>query len=91
MDYGAGGAARTVTEERFAGARAELAAQGVWCETSAAAGLAGLRAHGPEPEGEDGPVVCVVTSSGYKDVDTGREAVAPMDADWDSVRGLLVN
>ncbi|MFI8370137.1 pyridoxal-phosphate dependent enzyme [Streptomyces sp. NPDC085466] len=88
---GTGGAARTVTEEQFAAARAELAAQGVWCETSAAAGLAGLRARGPDPAEEDGPVVCVVTSSGYKDVDTGREAVAPMDADWDSVRAMLAN
>ncbi|MEU3610263.1 pyridoxal-phosphate dependent enzyme [Streptomyces sp. NPDC035033] len=86
---GTGGAARTVTEEQFAAARAELAAQGVWCETSAAAGLAGLRAHGPDPAGEDGPVVCVVTSSGYKDVATGREAVTPADDDWKTVRAAL--
>ena len=84
-----GGAARTVTEEQFRSAQAELAAQGIWCEVSAAAGLAGLRAQGPAPASEEGPVVCVVTSSGYKDVATGRAATAPMDADWDAVRALL--
>ncbi|MFE1268067.1 pyridoxal-phosphate dependent enzyme [Streptomyces sp. NPDC058758] len=84
-----GGGARTVTEDQFRAAREELAAQGVWCETSAAAGLAGLRAHGPDPAAEEGPVVCVVTSSGYKDVATGRASAAPADADWDAVRGLL--
>nr|WP_240981682.1 MULTISPECIES: pyridoxal-phosphate dependent enzyme [unclassified Streptomyces] len=84
-----GGSARTVTEDQLAAAREELSAQGLWCEVSAAAGLAGLRAHGPDPVGEDGPVVCVVTSSGYKDVATGRAAVAPMGADWEAVRALL--
>ncbi|MFE6222898.1 pyridoxal-phosphate dependent enzyme [Streptomyces sp. NPDC057854] len=84
-----GGAARTVTEGQFAAAREELAGQGIWCEASAAAGLAGLRAHGPDPADEDGPVVCVVTSSGYKDVATGRETARPMDAGWDAVRALL--
>lgn len=84
-----GGAARTVTENQFASAREELARQGIWCEVSSAAGLAGLRAHGPDPAGEDGPVVCVVTSSGYKDVATGRDPVVAADADWGTVRALL--
>ncbi|MGY3334543.1 threonine synthase [Streptomyces filamentosus] len=84
-----GGAARTVTEDQFASAREELARQGIWCEVSSAAGLAGLRAHGPDPAGEDGPVVCVVTSSGYKDVATGRDPVVAADADWKTVRALL--
>ncbi|WP_030755632.1 pyridoxal-phosphate dependent enzyme [Streptomyces griseus] len=84
-----GGAARTVTEAQFASAREELARQGIWCEASSAAGLAGLRAHGPDPAGEDGPVVCVVTSSGYKDVATGRDPVTAVDADWKTVRALL--
>jgi threonine synthase len=49
-------------------ARAEAAAQGLWMELSSAAGLAGLaalRREGPV----DGPVVCVTTSSGFKDRD----------------------
>ncbi|MEV7373244.1 hypothetical protein AB0O51_20530 [Streptomyces sp. NPDC090301] len=68
-------------------ARVELAAQGLWCETSAAAGLAGLRAHGPRED--DGPVVCVVTSGGYKDVATGTETYAPTAAHWAAIEASL--
>ncbi|WP_406055042.1 pyridoxal-phosphate dependent enzyme [Streptomyces sp. NBC_01077] len=82
-----GGAARTVTDDHLAAARAELSAQGLWCETSAAAGLAGLRAHGPREN--DGPVVCVVTSGGYKDVATARETYAPMAPDWSTIEAAL--
>ncbi|MFI8825455.1 pyridoxal-phosphate dependent enzyme [Streptomyces sp. NPDC053431] len=81
------GAARTVTDTQMRDAQAELAAQGLWCELSSAAGLAGLRAHGPTDE--DGPVVCVVTSSGYKDTATARDAHAPMDLRWDELKALL--
>ncbi|MER5964704.1 pyridoxal-phosphate dependent enzyme [Streptomyces sp. NPDC002057] len=82
-----GGAARTVTDRHMASAVAELAAQGLWCETSAAAGLAGLRAHGPRED--DGPVVCVVTSSGYKDIGTARDTYAPTAPDWPSIQAAL--
>lgn len=82
-----GGTARTVTDAQMGAARAELAARGLWCEISSAAGLASLRAHGPqEPEG---PVVCVVTSSGYKDTATARETHGPMDLEWAEVKALL--
>ncbi len=82
-----GGAARKVTDNQMTAARAELAAQGLWCETSAAAGLAGLRAHGPHDD--DGPVVCVVTSSGYKDIGTARETHAPTPPDWTAIEAAL--
>lgn len=82
-----GGAARTVTDRQMDEAQAELAAQGLWCEVSSAAGLASLRAHGPQET--EGPVVCVVTSSGYKDTATARETHAPMDLDWAAVKELL--
>ncbi|MFB7513400.1 pyridoxal-phosphate dependent enzyme [Streptomyces sp. NPDC056144] len=82
-----GGAARTVTDAQMSAAREELASQGLWCETSSAAGLAGLRAHGPRES--DGPVVCVMTSSGYKDVGTARETYEPTAPDWASIRDAL--
>lgn len=82
-----GGAARTVTDAQMGDAQAELAAQGMWCEVSSAAGLASLRAHGPQETA--GPVVCVVTSSGYKDTATARETHAPMDLEWAEVKALL--
>ncbi|MFD5322815.1 pyridoxal-phosphate dependent enzyme [Streptomyces sp. NPDC127092] len=84
-----GGAARTVTDRQMAQARAELAAQGLWCELSSAAGLAGLRSHGPAEDEEDGPVVCVVTSSGYKDTATARDTHPPMDLEWTDLKAML--
>ncbi|SED97305.1 pyridoxal-phosphate dependent enzyme [Streptomyces sp. TLI_105] len=82
-----GGAARTVTDGQMAAARAELAAQGIWCETSSAAGLAALRAHGARET--DGPVVCVVTSSGYKDIATAKESFTPTAPDWEPIKEAL--
>ncbi|MFF5761536.1 pyridoxal-phosphate dependent enzyme [Streptomyces tanashiensis] len=82
-----GGAAHTVTDDQMMAARQELAAQGIWCETSSAAGLAGLRARGPRES--DGPVVCVVTSSGYKDIATAKESFAPTAPDWEPIKETL--
>ncbi|MET7297686.1 pyridoxal-phosphate dependent enzyme [Embleya sp. NPDC005575] len=81
-----GGRALLVTDAQLATARAELAGQGLWVETSAAAGLAGLRAHGPCA---DGPVVCVATSSGFKDLDTGTRSPDPIDPTWPAVERRL--
>ncbi|GGY44949.1 threonine synthase [Streptomyces tanashiensis] len=82
-----GGTAHTVTDDQMSAAREELAAQGIWCETSSAAGLAGLRARGRRES--DGPVVCVVTSSGYKDIATAKESFAPTAPDWEPIRATL--
>ncbi|MFD7325940.1 hypothetical protein ACFV9D_33505 [Streptomyces sp. NPDC059875] len=77
-----------MTDEQMAAAQGELAAQGLWQETSAAAGLAGLRALGGRET--DGPVVCVATSSGYKDIATATASPAPMAADWSAIKARLV-
>ncbi|MCI3930782.1 threonine synthase [Streptomyces sp. AN091965] len=74
-----GGAALLVTDEELVAARAELARGGVWAEASAAAGLAGLRQLGPDVEG---PVVCVSTSSGFKDRDLLAKPAAEAAEDW---------
>ncbi|GGR76978.1 hypothetical protein GCM10010252_14480 [Streptomyces aureoverticillatus] len=84
-----GGAPVLVTDEEMAAARAELARSGVWAELSAAAGLAGLRQLG-RVDGE-GPVVCVSTSSGFKDRDllaSGPSAVVDPE-DWAGVERRL--
>ncbi|WP_241827534.1 threonine synthase [Actinopolymorpha singaporensis] len=64
-----GGRVVLVDNEQLTAAQAELARTGLWAELSAAAGLAGLRAlraMGSSPD-LGGPVVCVSTSSGFKD------------------------
>ncbi|MFF9894843.1 pyridoxal-phosphate dependent enzyme [Streptomyces longispororuber] len=84
-----GGSALLVSDAEMAAARGELARGGLWAELSAAAGLAGLRQLGPVAGAGEGPVVCVVTSSGFKDRDLlpadgpGRRVVT--EADWDTV------
>lgn len=82
------GAALLVTDEEMAAARAELARNGVWAELSAAAGLAGLRQLGRT---EEGPVVCVSTSSGFKDQDllAAGPSAAVDPEDWDAVERRL--
>ncbi|AEW99053.1 threonine synthase [Streptantibioticus cattleyicolor] len=86
------GAALAVTDAQLTAARAELAAQGMWVELSSAAGLAGLRARrasGAAAEDGDGPVVCVATSSGFKDLATGTGTYPATTPEWPAVRELL--
>ncbi|WP_406279098.1 pyridoxal-phosphate dependent enzyme [Embleya sp. NBC_00896] len=81
-----GGRALLVTDADMAAARAELADQGLWTETSAAAALAGLRIHGPI----DGPTVCITTSSGFKDQDVAaHRPPTPIDPTWPAIRKHL--
>jgi len=59
----------------------------MWVELSSAAGLAGHRAVGDV----DGPVVCIATSSGFKDRAVGREPHDPVAPEWDVVRRYLAD
>jgi threonine synthase len=83
-----GGRAVLVDDTRLHAARTELAHQGLWPELSAAAGLAGLRSCGEE---FDGPVVCVSTSSGFKDKTLGTHPSRPVDPEdgWAQVERRL--
>ncbi|MBW5422291.1 pyridoxal-phosphate dependent enzyme [Streptomyces sp. BG9H] len=80
-----GGGALLVSDAEMDAARAELARAGLWTELSAAAGLAGFRRRGDAAL--DGPVVCVSTSSGFKDRDLlSAEGSAELDPeDWAEV------
>jgi threonine synthase len=79
---GEGSRALLVSEDELADAQRELAHAGLWQEVSGAIGLAGLRQVGPAG---DGPVVCVATSSGFKDLAVGAEPVRELDAGWSAV------
>ncbi|WP_223167788.1 threonine synthase [Nonomuraea sp. SYSU D8015] len=65
-----GGEAVRVTDDEMRQAQRDLARQGMWQELSGAAGLAGYRRLRRD---FDGPVVCIATSSGFKDVGVGAE------------------
>ncbi|MER7851637.1 hypothetical protein ABTZ98_03675 [Streptomyces bacillaris] len=85
---GSEGRALTVDDAAMHRAQAELAGQGLWVELSFAAGLAGLRTL-PDGETIEGPVVCVTTSSGFKDARVGDRHLAPVDPSWENVRTRL--
>ena len=101
-----GGRALLVDDRELAGAQRELASAGLWQELSGAAGLAGLRGSsgsgGPSGSGglgglgglparPDGPVVCIATSSGFKDRAPGPapDATPAAVAEWSDVRRRL--
>ncbi|MEU6969450.1 pyridoxal-phosphate dependent enzyme [Kitasatospora aureofaciens] len=85
---GSGGRALTVDDRQLAEAQGELARAGLWAELSAAAGLAGLRSLGTQAP-DDGPVVCVSTSSGFKDKGMGSHRTTPAVPTWEEVERRL--
>lgn len=74
-----GGRSLLVNDGEMRAAQAELGRVGLWAEVSSAAGLAGLRQVGDigvageagEAGDIEGPVVCISTSSGFKDIGVG--------------------
>ncbi|MEV4364856.1 pyridoxal-phosphate dependent enzyme [Nonomuraea sp. NPDC049625] len=84
-----GGQAIRVTDEEMAVAQRELARAGMWQELSASAGVAGLRQMIASGARFDGPIVCLCTSSGFKDKNVGQGTWQAGDADWTSIRREL--
>ncbi|SDW93903.1 threonine synthase [Saccharopolyspora shandongensis] len=82
------GRALLVDDAEMARAQHDLARAGLWYEMSAAAGLAGFRQVRDQEE-FDGPVVCIATSSGFKDIGVGARGPEPTDPHWDVVRRHL--
>lgn len=82
-----GGRALLVEDSEMARAQQDLAHAGLWCEISAAAGLAGYRQ--VRNQDFDGPVVCIATSSGFKDIGVGAQPPEIIDPHWDVVRRHL--
>ncbi|KAA5834354.1 pyridoxal-phosphate dependent enzyme [Saccharopolyspora hirsuta] len=80
------GRALLVDDAELAQAQQDLGRSGLWYELSSAAGLAGFRQVRDE---FDGPVVCVATSSGFKDIGVGGVQPEVVDPDWDVVRRRL--
>lgn len=83
-----GGRPLLVDDEAMADAQARLGQCGWWQELSGAAGLAAARMLIEADETIDGTVVCIGTSSGFKDCADEREVVE-IDPRWTSVRAKL--
>jgi threonine synthase len=92
-----GGRIEAVTDDQILAAWRDLARhEGIFCEPSSAAGVAGLRMLAERGElaapGEDAVVVAVLTGTGLKDPTTAEKAVDPVleaDATIDGVRRVL--
>lgn len=82
-----GGAAIALSDQDMRQAQEALARCGLWQELSGAAGLAAAAGRGAAPL--DGPVVCVLTSSGFKDAGLARRVPDELPASWAGVAGKL--
>ncbi|WP_432741614.1 pyridoxal-phosphate dependent enzyme [Streptomyces sp. JH002] len=80
-----GGQVVVLDDGQLRDARRELARAGLWTELSSAAGLAAVRALGIRDE----PVVCVSTSSGFKDRAVGDRASEGVVPEWAAVERRL--
>lgn len=83
----------TGTRSSSAGSVALLAAalsrMGLWQELSGCAGVAGLRSYARGGGTVDGPVVCIATSSGFKDHGVGEFRIRETASSWDDVEAAL--
>ncbi|MFF2411723.1 pyridoxal-phosphate dependent enzyme [Streptomyces sp. NPDC058092] len=80
-----GGRVLELSDKQLGAARRESAGAGLWTELSSAAGLAGMRSIDDISE----PVVCVSTSSGFKDRIVGTRTTEMIAPKWDEVRRQL--
>jgi threonine synthase len=85
------GEALAVSDEEISAAQKALGRQGLWAEFSGAAGLAGLRQATASGMRFDGPVVCLMTSSGLKDQGMPAPEIPPVAPNWAAVRQTLKN
>jgi len=77
-----GGEALLVSDEEMRAAQEVMAREGLWIELAAASSIAALRKLADRPDRETRPVVCVATSSGFKDVGVGSVPLPSCDGSW---------
>lgn len=85
-----GGFAVAVTDEEMREAQTALGRSGLWAEVSAAASLAGLRRALLGGFESDGPIVCLSTSSGFKDVVLQEASASQVEPTWEAVEETLM-
>jgi threonine synthase len=85
-----GGYAIELSDDALIETRELLATRvGLWQETAGAAGVAGLRAAIERGEDVPGPVVCIATSSGFKNRDDRNTKVPDVEPNWEAVTTTL--
>jgi threonine synthase len=87
---GSDGAVLAITEDEMKQAQRTLGRAGMWAEISSAIAFAGALGHARELGlGQEGPLVCVNTSSGFKDSHVGEQPVPFIDGGWDDLVRLI--
>jgi threonine synthase len=85
-----GGFAIALSEQEIQEAQTRLAHEGIWAEASSAASLAGLRQAAGDGFQTEGPVVCINTSSGFKDLGLGESLAPQAEGTWEGVEEALM-
>lgn len=79
-----GGAALAITDEEMYAAQRQMGSAGLWAELSSAISVAGV-ARAAELGLARGPLVCISTSSGFKDQNVGRTPITKITGTWESL------
>jgi threonine synthase len=85
-----GGFPVAVTDAEIREAQTQLAQIGLWAEASAAASLAGVRKAVADNFESQGPLVCISTSSGFKDLSLGETLAPETKGTWEGVEDALM-
>ncbi len=83
------GVALAITDEEMYRAQGSLRRSGIWAELSASISLAGAQHARELGLGGRGPLVCISTSSGFKDQSVGKNPVQQIDGSWESLVAVL--
>lgn len=83
------GDALALTDQEIGTAQTVLGREGLWAEFSSAASVAGLRQAADMGTRFDGPVVCLMTSTGFKDQGLPTPELPPVAPTWEAVQHTL--
>lgn len=83
------GAVLALTDSEIYHAQKLLSKAGIWGELSAAISIAGALHYSELGLSKKGPIVCISTSSGFKDIRVGEEKIHEIDGSWEALLGIL--
>jgi threonine synthase len=78
-----------VSDDEMRAAQAQAGRSGIWQELSSSSSIAGLQRALADGLPVRGPVVCISTSSGFKDRDLGTHQVPQTGSDWPEIANAL--
>jgi threonine synthase len=84
-----GGYPVLVSDDEMWDAQVEAGRSGIWQELSSSSSIAGFRQAVLDGQSVAGPVVCISTSSGFKDRATGTHEVPMISGEWNEVEQTL--